>query len=130
MKKSSFIILSFGILTIFAPLLERLALDSPTAFSVSAQSRRQIKKQQRKTVSQPKKTPRKIAKNPQVSAAENLPAVKRIDFDGLKNIINRSGENPRPLLVNFWATWCDPCQEEFPELVKIDGEFRPRGLDS
>ena len=32
--------------------------------------------------------------------------------------------NGKPLLVNFWATWCDPCREEFPELVKIDNEYK------
>ncbi|HEX4900422.1 MAG TPA: TlpA disulfide reductase family protein, partial [Pyrinomonadaceae bacterium] len=35
----------------------------------------------------------------------------------------------KPLLVNFWATWCDPCREEFPDLVKIDKQYRPQGLD-
>lgn len=30
----------------------------------------------------------------------------------------------KPLLINFWATWCIPCREEFPDLVKIDAEFR------
>lgn len=38
-------------------------------------------------------------------------------------------ETGRPLLVNFWATWCDPCREEFPDLVKIDKEYRAKGLD-
>lgn len=39
-------------------------------------------------------------------------------------------EGARPLLVNYWATWCDPCREEFPDLVKIDKEYRGLGLDS
>jgi thiol-disulfide isomerase/thioredoxin len=30
----------------------------------------------------------------------------------------------KPLLVNFWATWCIPCREEFPDLVELDKEFK------
>ena len=59
------------------------------------------------------------------------PAVAEVDTEGLKKLLSR-GDDPakaRPLLVNFWATWCDPCREEFPDLVKVDTEFRPRGLD-
>ena len=32
-------------------------------------------------------------------------------------------------MVNFWATWCDPCRDEFPDLVKIDEQYRSKGLD-
>jgi thiol-disulfide isomerase/thioredoxin len=32
----------------------------------------------------------------------------------------------RPVLVNFWATWCDPCREEFPDLVRIADEYAGR----
>jgi thiol-disulfide isomerase/thioredoxin len=53
--------------------------------------------------------------------------VSPIDSDELKQIITEQRE--RPLLVNFWATWCDPCRDEFPDLVKIDKEYRPQSLD-
>jgi thiol-disulfide isomerase/thioredoxin len=51
----------------------------------------------------------------------NLPKVTQIDEAGLKKALTPQG---RPLLVNFWATWCDPCREEFPDLVKIDAAYK------
>ncbi|MDQ3322261.1 MAG: TlpA family protein disulfide reductase [Acidobacteriota bacterium] len=54
----------------------------------------------------------------------NLPKVTQIDALALKNLLKREAENAKPLLVNFWATWCDPCREEFPDLVKIDSEYK------
>lgn len=47
--------------------------------------------------------------------------VKQIDIAGLKTLLK---PNSKPLLINFWATWCDPCREEFPDLVNIDDEFK------
>lgn len=55
------------------------------------------------------------------------PVVKPINTDDLKALISK--QKDKPLLVNFWATWCDPCRDEFPDLVKIDSEFRPQSLD-
>jgi thiol-disulfide isomerase/thioredoxin len=59
------------------------------------------------------------------------PTVTEIDAEGLKKLLAR-GDDPskaRPLLVNFWATWCDPCRDEFPDLVKINADYKGRGLD-
>ncbi|HVS20654.1 MAG TPA: TlpA disulfide reductase family protein, partial [Pyrinomonadaceae bacterium] len=55
--------------------------------------------------------------------------IRQIDLDGLKKLLRRDPKDTRPLLVNFWATWCDPCREEFPDLVKIDSDYRTKGLN-
>lgn len=68
----------------------------------------------------PKPTPK-----PSAAKAEAKPKidVRQIDEAGLAKILKDEAERGRPLLVNFWATWCTPCREEFPDLVKIEEEF-------
>jgi len=33
----------------------------------------------------------------------------------------------KPLVVNFWATWCAPCIKELPQFDRFQREFGPRG---
>ena len=54
-------------------------------------------------------------------------SVEPINTDALKVLLAKTKD--KPLLVTFWATWCDPCRDEFPDLVKIDKDYRPQSLD-
>lgn len=33
-----------------------------------------------------------------------------------------------PVIVSFWGTWCPPCRDEFPELVRLHDTHGPAGL--
>ena len=61
------------------------------------------------------------AENVKTAAVSDSPKVTQIDEISIKKLLKPNG---KPLLVNFWATWCIPCQEEFPDLVEIDNEFK------
>ncbi len=34
----------------------------------------------------------------------------------------------KPLLVTFWATWCEPCRDEYPMLNELAKQYAPEGL--
>jgi len=58
------------------------------------------------------------------------PAVLNADLKSANGqplkLANYSG---KVLLVNLWATWCGPCRNETPELVKLHKEYQDRGLE-
>jgi thiol-disulfide isomerase/thioredoxin len=43
--------------------------------------------------------------------------VDPIDQAGLTKLVNE--RNGKILFLNIWATWCAPCVEEFPDLIKL-----------
>jgi thiol-disulfide isomerase/thioredoxin len=34
----------------------------------------------------------------------------------------------KPVVVNFWATWCEPCKIEMPSLVALQKKYGPQGV--
>jgi len=35
----------------------------------------------------------------------------------------------KPLMINFWATWCGPCRREIPLLINIYDQYHDQGLE-
>jgi peroxiredoxin len=54
--------------------------------------------------------------------------VEMVSADQLK-ALRKNNDTDKLLLVNFWATWCGPCMEEFPELQKMVRMYADRQLD-
>ena len=66
------------------------------------------------------------------SVQAQAPVIREMNLETLKNLLQRGGvegQEARPLLINFWATWCEPCREEFPDLVRISADYGKSNLD-
>ena len=58
---------------------------------------------------------------------ERLPAITLPGLDGVPLSLSRW--RGRPLLVNFWAPWCEPCRREMPLLKNIRRERAKDGVE-
>ena len=75
-----------------------------------------------------KAEPQKPSTPKSAPAAPAPPKVTELKEAGLKELLGSGVAAGRPLLVNFWATWCGPCREEFPDLVRLRAEYPPEKL--
>src|SRR5262245_61257136 len=51
--------------------------------------------------------------------------LSRLDDDGTLDLASLRG---KPVVVNFWASWCAPCKDESPYLQSVYERYRDRGL--
>jgi peroxiredoxin len=64
---------------------------------------------------------------PQLEAGTELaPDFTLMEIDGTS--LRLSDYRGKVILLDFWATWCAPCQEEIPRFVEWQNEYRDRGL--
>lgn len=68
--------------------------------------------------------PQKVAKHEHPVAPVNF-SLPRLDESGTLSLASLRG---KPIVLNFWASWCGPCREEVPALDAAWKRWRSQGL--
>jgi thiol-disulfide isomerase/thioredoxin len=69
---------------------------------------------------------KRFAENPALSYQKMAPSFTVTALDGSKFTLDAMGG--RVVLIDFWATWCGPCNEELPQMKKIAKDFAGQPL--
>ena len=63
-----------------------------------------------------------------VSVGSQAPPIVAATLDGVRQERTLSDYKGKVVLLNVWATWCEPCRVEMPSIEKLYNEFGPQGL--
>ena len=63
-----------------------------------------------------------------VSVGSTAPPMHAATLDGTKRTKTLDDYEGKVVLLNVWATWCEPCKVEMPSIEKLHREFGPQGL--
>jgi len=66
-----------------------------------------------------------------LAAQAPAPGVQAPDFRLaalMGDTVRLSSLRGRAVLLNFWATWCDPCRSEMPAIAAASAQYRDSGL--
>ena len=67
---------------------------------------------------------------PAAAKAMSADEALNLKFDSLDGAGNKklADWKGKAVIVNFWATWCAPCRQEIPLLVKLQAQYAAQGL--
>jgi cytochrome c biogenesis protein CcmG/thiol:disulfide interchange protein DsbE len=63
-----------------------------------------------------------------VSVGSVAPPMQATTLDGTRRPKTLDDYKGKVVLLNVWATWCEPCKVEMPSIEKLHREFGPQGL--
>jgi len=66
------------------------------------------------------------AATPMPARATDVPNVAMKDLEGRD--VSLAQYKGKVVLVNFWATWCQPCRIEIPWMIEFQQKYGPRGF--
>ena len=63
-----------------------------------------------------------------VGVGSSAPDFRANTLYGPKRVKTLADYRGKVVLLNVWATWCEPCRVEMPSIEKLHREFGPEGL--
>jgi cytochrome c biogenesis protein CcmG, thiol:disulfide interchange protein DsbE len=63
-----------------------------------------------------------------VTVGSKAPPIEGVTLDGTRTRRTLADYSGKVVLLNVWATWCEPCRVEMPSIEKLHRELGPHGL--